>query len=68
LDSEKRFEARSYAREKTQFDEKDRPAEGHSTPRIRAELRSHGSAGENVYGAEVEHAIYEHPAVHEAAV
>ena len=25
-------------------------------------------AGENVYGAEVEHAIYEHPAVHEAAV
>jgi len=24
--------------------------------------------GENVYGAEVEHAIYEHPAVHEAAV
>ena len=25
-------------------------------------------AGENVYGAEVESAIYEHPAVHEAAV
>jgi long-chain acyl-CoA synthetase len=25
-------------------------------------------AGENVYGAEVENAIYEHPAVHEAAV
>ena len=25
-------------------------------------------AGENVYGAEVEHAIYEHPAVHEVAV
>ena len=25
-------------------------------------------AGENVYGAEVEHAIYDHPAVHEAAV
>ena len=25
-------------------------------------------AGENVYGAEVEHVIYEHPAVHEAAV
>lgn len=25
-------------------------------------------AGENVYGAEVEHVIYEHPAIHEAAV
>jgi len=25
-------------------------------------------AGENIYGAEVEHAVYEHPAVHEAAV
>ena len=25
-------------------------------------------AGENVYGAEVESAIYEHPAIHEAAV
>jgi long-chain acyl-CoA synthetase len=25
-------------------------------------------AGENVYGAEVEHFIYEHPAIHEAAV
>jgi long-chain acyl-CoA synthetase len=25
-------------------------------------------AGENIYGAEVESAIYEHPAVHEAAV
>ena len=25
-------------------------------------------AGENIYGAEVENAIYEHPAIHEAAV